>query len=84
MKNWENTKRTVTLTNAQWTRLSTYILMTTQYRNAELDAWKSMQKEKNDDGTPVFKNANNNIKFWRNTIKILEEIQKTIDTPWDN
>ena len=29
---WQQKERSVTLTNAEWTKINTYILMTTKYR----------------------------------------------------
>lgn len=76
---WENTEKTVTLTNAQWNTLSCYILMTTQYRKRELEAWEALSKETNEDGIPKFKLAADNASYYRELEPKLEAILKAID-----
>ena len=76
---WENTPRSVTLTNEQWIKLTCYILMTTQHRKGEREAWEKLAKETNDDGTPLFKNAASNAEFYRELEVELEAIRKAID-----
>lgn len=78
-KTWEQQERTISLTNAQWGRLTTFLLMSTQYREGELEAWEKLATEKNDDGTPTFKNAENNAAFWRGMIEDIAEIRESID-----
>lgn len=79
MNNWETKKRAVTLTNAQWSHLTTYILMTTKYREGEREAWEKLSKETNEDGTPAFESAASNAEFWGKIIADLDTIRKTID-----
>lgn len=76
---WENTPRTVTLTNEQWCKLTCYILMTTQHRKGEREAWEKLAKETNDDGTPLFKNAASNAEYYRTLEIELGEIRRAID-----
>ena len=78
-KDWGEEERAITLTNAQWNRLTTFLLMTTRYRNGELEAWEKLSLEKNEDGTPTFKNAQSNIEFWRGMIEDIEAIRESID-----
>lgn len=80
LHDWGNTKRAVTLTNEQWSLLTTYILMSTSYRKGEQEAWESLSKETEADGTPTFKNAASNAKFYAEFEGKLEEIRKAIDS----
>lgn len=75
--------RTITLTHEQANLLECYILMTTNYRKDEAEAWAELAKEKNEDGTPRFKNADSNSKYWHDLSNNLEEIRNIIENaPW--
>lgn len=76
---WEDKKAEVTLTNSQWSLLTTYILMTTQYRKGEAEAWESLSKETNENGLPMFENAKSNADFYKRLNSELEVIKKEID-----
>ena len=76
---WENTERAVTLTNEQWNKLTCYILMTTQYRKREREAWEALSKELDDDGTPRFKHAASNAQYYAELDADLEKIKEIID-----
>ena len=76
---WELQEKTVTLTNGQWNRLTTYLLTSTKHREGERDAWLSLAQEKNPDGTPTFKNAASNAEYWQEVIDDLETIRGVID-----
>lgn len=78
-REWEQTPKTVTLTNAEWSTLTTYLLMSTRHRERELEAWEKLSKEKNPDGTPRFENAESNAEYWREMIAKLEQIRLKID-----
>lgn len=79
MKEWEETPRTVTLTNKQWTRLTTFLLMSTEYRKGEACAWEDLAGAKNIDGSPALKIAESNARFWEETNVMLDEIRVAID-----
>lgn len=79
MSNYGQTKTTVELTNSQWNTLVCYILMTTQHRKGEREAWEELAKETNEDGTPTFKNARSNADYYQELEKTLQEIRQTID-----
>ncbi len=72
-------KRIITLTHEQAVRLTSYLLMTTNYRKGEREAWERLATEKEPDGTPSFKNASSNAMFWAEMERDLEEIRKIID-----
>ena len=71
--------RTITLTDEQANLLTCYILMTTNYRKGEKEAWESLAKETEKDGSPKFPIAPSNAKFWEETEVQLTEIRKIID-----
>ena len=72
-------KRTITLTHEQAVKLTSYILMTTNYRKGEREAWASLSAEKAPDGTLRYPNAPGNYKFWEEMERDLEAIRKIID-----
>ena len=79
LKTWEETQKTVTLTNAEWNKLTVFVHLSTNYRKNELDSWTRLAKEKNEDGTPTFKNAEDNARFWKETIEEIDRIIAIID-----
>lgn len=76
---WEKEVRAVTLTNEQWNTLVCYILMTTQHRKGEREAWESLAAETNPDGSVKFKNAAGNAKYYADLEEELEEIRRIIE-----
>lgn len=79
MKAYAETLRTVTLTNDQWSTLTCYLLMTTQHRKGEREAWEKLATETNADGSPKFKNAASNAQYYAELEQALEEIRLEID-----
>lgn len=78
-REWEQTPKAVTLTNDEWCTLTTYLLMSTGYREREMEAWEKLSKEMNPDGTPRFENAKGNAEYWQDMIARLEQIRLKID-----
>ena len=72
-------QRAVTLTEEEWTDLTTYILITTKHRVSEAEAWEKLAAEKCPDGSPRFPKAADNATFWREMSAKLERIRKQID-----
>ena len=72
-------KRTVELTSDQLNTLVCYILMTTQHRKGEREAWQSLAREKNEDGTPKFANAQGNAVYYEELENKLDEIKEILD-----
>lgn len=79
VEEWGQKERAVTLTNDQWQTLTCYILMTTQHRKGEREAWESLAREVNDDGSPRFKNAAANAEYYAELEEQLQEIKNIID-----
>lgn len=79
---WEQEERAVTLTNREWTTLISYILMTTNYRKGEREAWERLSTEKKEDGSPAYTHAAGNAEFWRDMDATLETIKRAIDAPY--
>ena len=79
LKKWEEQEKTVTLTNGEWSTLTTYLLMSTQYREREAKAWAELAEEREKDGSVKYPNAESNVQFWRETIEALEGVRKKID-----
>ena len=76
---WGREERSVTLTNDQWNRLVCYIHLTTKHREGERDSWQNLAKEKNADGTPVFKTAASNAAYWQEVIDSLDAMLPKLD-----
>lgn len=75
-------KRTVELTTDQLNTLVCYILMTTQHRKGEREAWQSLAKEMNEDGTPKFANAQSNAVYYEELENKLDEIKEILDSAY--
>ena len=69
----------ITLTNVQWARLNTFLLMTTNFRKEELDSWRKLARERDEAGRPSFPNAVNQATFWRETIEVVDQVRRAID-----
>ena len=72
-------KRSVTLTEDQWNTITRYILMTTNYRKGEREAWLKLMQERRADGSIKFPNAESNARFWEDMEKDLDLIRRKID-----
>ena len=71
-------KQTLILTSEEASKLLSYILITTQYRQKEAAAWDSLSDEKNEDGTTKFPNAKSNADWWREMDAALDGIYKKL------
>lgn len=71
--------KTVKLTLEQVVTLTTYILMTTNYRKREREAWETLSQEKEENGEPAFPNALSNARFWAEEETKLTEIRNLLD-----
>lgn len=78
-KPWEEQERTVTLTNELCNMLQCYILMTTNHRKDEVEAWEKLAQETDKNGAPKFKNAASNAQFWRDMEIQLQQIYTAAD-----
>lgn len=67
-------KVTLELTEEQANALDLYLLMTTNYRKGEREAWESLAKERNEDETLKFPNAPSNADFWKEQNETIENI----------
>jgi len=76
---WEEKKVPVSLTNVEWSKLRCYLLMTTRYREGELEACKRLAEECEPDGSLSFPNMPSNAKFWEEMNTMIEAIGEKID-----
>lgn len=79
LEEWEREEKTVTLTRGQWYMLTTFLVMTANYRVKEAESWESFIGEMNEDGSPMFAQASENAKFWRRMIEEIDLIKFMID-----
>lgn len=79
-----NTEKTVTikLTEDQANTLACYILMTTNHRKGERDAWLSLAEERNTDGSQKFIHASSNAAYYEELERQLTEIRHIIDNSY--
>ncbi len=77
---WENRTAIVKMTNQQWSSLSMYLIMTTQYRNGERKSWSELAKQKDENGQVEFPNAASNTEFWDMMNELIDNVAiKAID-----
>ena len=79
MENWRKTIKAVELTNEQINTLVCYILMTTQHRKGEREAWEQLAKEIDENGEPVFKNAQSNAQYYQELEAKLADIRAILE-----
>lgn len=72
--------KTITLTHEQANLIECYILLTTNHRKKEAEAWDSLAKDVNEDGTPMFPAAAKNAEFYRGLEDSLTEIRHIIES----
>lgn len=71
--------KVITLTSGQASTLITYLLMTTNHRKGEREAWERLATETKPDGSPKFPNAPSNARYFAELELELEAIRKAID-----
>lgn len=76
---WTDKKRSITLTNGEWSGLSIFLLMTTHFREQERDEWRKLAEERDEFGNAVFRNAESNADFWQSQIDLIAKVQTAID-----
>lgn len=50
IKEWCAKEKTVTLTNGEWSKLTTYLLLSKNHREGEAKAWAELAEEREEDG----------------------------------
>ena len=73
------THKNITLTHEDSTMLVCYLLMTTNHRREEAEAWARLAEERNENGTPTFPNAQSNAAYWERLCARIEDIKRIID-----
>ena len=71
---WEDQEVAVVLTNAEWSRLTSYILMSTCFRNGELETWQNIAKE-----DPENKKAPEMVEWLREFNADIDRFRQLID-----
>ena len=69
---------TVTFTKEQAEKLKRYLDMQKQTRIREQNSWEESAKEKNPDGTPKYKHAEDNAQWWQETNAVLDEVAEVL------
>ena len=60
----------ITLTDQEANRLDTFLIMTSQYREKELNCWERLK-----DKAPA---AKSNIAFWEETNELIRQLQEKL------
>lgn len=76
---WKDKKRSVTLTNGEWSGLSVFLLMSTHFREQERDGWRKLAEERDEFGNVVFRNAESNADFWQSQIDLIAKVQNALN-----
>jgi len=76
---WKKEEKTVTMTRDQWSKLTTYLLISTSFREGERTAYEKLALETNKDGTCAFNKAAHMAKFWKETNEDIEKMIAVID-----
>jgi len=79
LQEWEQKKKTVTLTNGQWSSLTMYLNMSRAYREDEKNAWEKLAEELDEEGNPKFKHAASNAEFWKKMNETIKIIKTKVD-----
>lgn len=69
----------ICLEDEQASRLQTFLLMTTRYREQEVESWETLAQERDDGGAVKFPNASGNADFWKETITIISAVIEAIN-----
>lgn len=79
LNEWQQKERTVTLTNGQWSSLTMYLQMSSEYRKRQKKLFEEMEAELDENGNPKFRHAASNKKFWEGMIGTIKDIQRKIE-----
>lgn len=80
LKAWREAPRTVTLTNAEWAKLSVSIEEIIQKLEGERDEWLELEGQTHRDGTPVCENAAGLAEYWQGVIDEWKTLLSKIDS----
>ena len=69
---------TLQLTRAEAVKLEMFLLMTTKFREGELEAHQKFAARKDENGNPTSPAAKSNVEFWTEQCKIMDSIQKRL------
>ena len=76
---WEARERAVTLTNKQWSKLTSYLAMSSQGMEQSAESWARLAQERDDGGNARFPHAAGNAEYLMELIASVEAIRKTIN-----
>lgn len=69
---------TLQLTHTEAVKLEMFLLMTTKFRQGELETYKKLATQVDENGNPAFPEAKDNIEFWSKQCEVMDEIQKRL------
>ena len=79
MEEWEARERAVTLTNKQWSKLTSYLAMSSHGMEQSAESWARLSQKRDDGGNARFPNAAGNAEYLMELNASVEAIRKTIN-----
>lgn len=76
---YKSRERAVTLTNGQWSDLTTWLLLNAKHAAEVAESWAKAGREKDEDGNVKYPNAVSNAEDWKELNASVDEIRKAID-----
>lgn len=78
-KEYEQEVVDIRITRKEKLKLEMFLHMSTHYRKDEMEAWKRLSEEKDENGNIKFKNARSNAEFWKKQNEFLEDFLRRIE-----
>lgn len=69
---------TLQLTRKEAVKLEMFLLMTTKFRQGELETHKKLAAQVDENGNPAFPESKDNIEFWSEQCEVMDAIQKRV------
>ena len=69
---------TLELSRSEAVKLETFLLVTTKFREGEMEAYKKLADEVDEEGNLLFPHAKGNIEYWAEQCEMMDSIQKRL------
>lgn len=79
LENQKSAKRTITLTNDQWSEIGFCIKQYAKEVRTQIDFWRQNELEILPDGKPLFEDADMMVKYWSEQLATLEAVYSEIE-----
>lgn len=68
----------INLTDLEAGALEIYLQLTEGYRDKQLNSWRLVAEERDENGAPIHRNADDHIELWVQIIKTMKSITKKL------